>query len=669
MRSGFVVPTIAGDEDWRNGVGHGRAAGLVGRDGELAAVVAALRPGTITTVVGPSGIGKSALARAVVGQLSVTGRAGVDGPDGAAEADSAAEAAGTTESDGREVGPRHPLLDLIVVCDLAGLVDPSTVVTSIVEACGLLPSVRGGAYETLVAHFGRRAVLLLLDGGDQVAVELAATVHTLLEACPTLCVLATVRSSFGLRDETVVPLGPLSRRAGVQLLTATVGARTRSSPDLGPTWSEAVDIVEMVGGSPLALELVGARLAGHSVAGVVAGLRRHVADRPEVETSGAADVTLRWLYDALEPADRAGFQWLSVFVGGFTEAAADDLLADCSAVTGAGGRRARPDAGPWLGADVVRRLVANGFVHELPPDSLTPRRFAFDDPVRRFADLRLGAAGERAPARDTHLVVTGEELDEAAADAAGPRWRRGARRIARERANVRAAVEWAEATLQIDDLDRLLRDLWLVAYWQGDVEPAVWAGRAIRRGTATGARPGAPAHLHAARAAANSGVHVRSLEHHLLALEVDGTDGDRAWARLGAAEDLVALDRIDDAVGMIGELLDGLTDDPVERVLHRAGAAVLLADAGLAVVATALAQARQIVSEARANGSVLALGAALHATAVVARAVGEHETCSASVAEAHALAEREQIGRLGFLLTRFEANAQGPAGRRPPHTR
>jgi predicted ATPase len=223
--------------------------------------------------------------------------------------------------------------------ELAPLDRPEAVPGAVVSALGLRetvlvtsdrPAVQDDPVALLVEYFSPRSALLLLDNCEHVIGAAADLAETLLTRCPGLTILATSREPLGVPGELVRPVEPL-RPDQARRLFAERAAAVR--PDAGVVLrdEEAVaEICRRLDGLPLAIELAAARLRILTP--------RQIADRLDdrfrLLTSGSRTVlprqqTLRavvdWSWELLDEGERTLLREVSVFVGGWDLAAAEEV--------------------------------------------------------------------------------------------------------------------------------------------------------------------------------------------------------------------------------------------------------------------------------------------------------------------------------------------------------
>ncbi|MFF2508846.1 AAA family ATPase [Streptomyces sp. NPDC058067] len=271
-----------------------RSAGLVGRDGAAAELESLLRAKRLVTVVGPGGVGKSALAAQVAGRL-------LDEPWAAA---------GTAD---------------LAALDVPGLVPHNLARALRIDGSPALPQL-----PALAAEIGRRPVLLVVDTCERLAEESAETLEQLVDACPALHVLATSRIPSAAPG--TFPLAPLAPDSAVPLLTSAAreaGAPEDPDPDLAHRICASLD------GLPLALRIAAGQLAHRDADDLLTLIGRPgqlldlPAPMPELpHRLRTLRGSLCWSVRLCTPGERLLWARAGVFTGPFTRADAVTVCAD-----------------------------------------------------------------------------------------------------------------------------------------------------------------------------------------------------------------------------------------------------------------------------------------------------------------------------------------------------
>jgi predicted ATPase/class 3 adenylate cyclase len=258
------------------------ASALVGRERELAELVALLSNGTrLLTLTGPGGTGKTRLALQVAAELVGTPRDGV------------------------------------FWVPLVGLSDPDLLTGEIAQAVG--------APDDLVGFLRGRELLLLLDNFEHL-LDAAPALSTLLSACARIRVLVTSRAPLHVSGEHEFRLDTLAPGAAATLFVER--ARSGGRPLEADATVDA--ICRRLDGLPLAVELAAARtklLAPERLLerldSALALLTTGARDAPERQRTLRA--TISWSYDLLDPDARELFARLSVLAGTFPLEAAEEI--------------------------------------------------------------------------------------------------------------------------------------------------------------------------------------------------------------------------------------------------------------------------------------------------------------------------------------------------------
>ncbi|HET8931251.1 MAG TPA: BTAD domain-containing putative transcriptional regulator, partial [Acidimicrobiales bacterium] len=243
-------------------------APMLGRDADLAAVVAAVGRHRLVTVTGPSGSGKSTLAAHVAAACASDFAGRVHTVDLTDAADQDVLRAFATRL--RVVD--HPLVPLV---------------NNLVDAIGVEP------------------VLLVVETCE-IAIEPVGRAVAALLAAPGLKVLATSQTPLRLRSEHLHRLRPLDLDSAVAILTGaepgvTDGDVDSGRPDIGERLQAAAERLDRL---PLALELAAPRLAAlgvdelERIIDTGGELAWESADRPGRHRS--LDTAIGWSLDRLD---------------------------------------------------------------------------------------------------------------------------------------------------------------------------------------------------------------------------------------------------------------------------------------------------------------------------------------------------------------------------------
>ncbi|MGH3962160.1 MAG: helix-turn-helix transcriptional regulator [Pseudonocardiaceae bacterium] len=334
---------------------------------------------------------------------------------------------------------------------LARLEDAALLPTAVIGALGL-PEVPGWApLDTLVEHLRPRRTLVVLDNCEHLLAACAELSNALLRECPSLTMLTTSRAPLGVPGEATwrVPSMSLPAQPGrepIEVLRQYDAVRlfidraTQVRPNFVITAANAPTVAQIchdLDGIPLAIELAAARVRMMTPEQIAQGLD----DRFRLLTGGSRTVmprhqtlqaSLDWSYQLLSDHERALLRRLSVFVGGWTLDAAEQVCA--------GGGIDR-----YAVLDLLTGLVDKSLV--TTDEQGAEVRYRLLETIRQYGVARLAEAGEVTGARDAHLAY-----HRALAEGAEPlllgagRDDPVLRGIAAEVPNLRAALDWAAAT-------------------------------------------------------------------------------------------------------------------------------------------------------------------------------------------------------------------------------
>ncbi len=380
---------------------------FIGRESELKQVAQLLGGSRLLTIIGAPGAGKTRMAL----------RAAIDGAD------------------------EYPHGAFFI--PLAAVAEPHLVVATIGRVLGLREVVGEPMLDSVKAFLRDRVALLILDNFEHL-LPAASAVGELLDAAPSVRIVATSRAPLGISGEQVFLVPPLAvppadskpAPAAVEAYDAVAlfVARARAAdPDFALTTENsaaAAEITARLDGLPLAIELAAARIKVLTPG----ELRRRLEQRLALLTGGPADVagrhrTMRdaiaWSYELLDPEHQALFRRIAIFQGGFTLDAASVVA----------------DLPEMATLDGVGLLVSGSLLHR--PVHIGEARYGMLEIIREYALEKLAstAEGEETARRHAHyyLRLATEVAPLLTRDPQGV----GVQRLEVEVDNLRAALRYA----------------------------------------------------------------------------------------------------------------------------------------------------------------------------------------------------------------------------------
>jgi predicted ATPase len=337
---------------------------FVGRVDELMLLDKAIHEHRLVTVVAPGGAGKTRLAIAA----------------------------------GQHVRGSFP--DGVWLVDLAGVSQPDEVIQAVAATLQFVEVPGEEVAAALAKRLSAQRSLLVFDNCEHVVDAAGNMAIKLLEAAPTLKILATSREPLGRPGEFRFPLTGLGMAeetgssGDAERLFAQRASEVRPDlihdEDMRPA---IASICRHLDGLPLAIELAAARVDTLSPDEI----DRHLSDRFSLLSDGRADrpahqslqASLDWSYSLLAPAERSAFDYLGIFSGPFGVSAAG-AVTESAAEVGA--------------IDRLRRLVNVSLVQVSPqPGS----QYRLLETVRMYAMAHLREEGifdDAARRHDRHYV-------------------------------------------------------------------------------------------------------------------------------------------------------------------------------------------------------------------------------------------------------------------------
>ncbi|AZP18689.1 LuxR family transcriptional regulator [Streptomyces aquilus] len=427
---------------------------FIGREAELAEIQDVVQRERLVTLMGAGGVGKTRLA------LRTARRMRERCPDG------------------------------VYFVELSELRDPELLANAVAAVVELPEQSERAArtpLEALIAYFGARRLLLVLDTCEHLVDACAVFAQSVLRHCPQARILATSRQPLDAPGERVLQVLPLpvidpddDARPGAEpgdamlLFAERAAAVVRGFALTDANRGPVARLCHRLDGIPLAIELAAVRLRALSLEQLLARLDR----RFRLLSGGSRGVlprhqTLRtaidWSHGLCTEQEQVLWVRLSVFAGEFELTAAEEVC-----------------AGPGLPPEEILEcligLVDKAIVLRLDDEGDGgDARYRMLDTIREYGRERLAESGAELEYRTRHrdhCLALAEEFDARWLTRDQVGWMR---RAWRERASLRSALEFCctepgEATAGL----RLAAALW--GLWLGTgrtVEGLYWLERLL----------------------------------------------------------------------------------------------------------------------------------------------------------------------------------------------
>ncbi len=255
-------------------------------------------------------------------------------------------------------------------CDLSDTSSLDGIHYAIASTLGVRLGANDPATQVTEAIGDRGRCLVVLDNFEQVVQHAPATVGRWLHARDAVF-MVTSRERLHLAGEVVQLVEPLPLDGpAIDLFVARARAvRHDFAPDAAQR-NAIADVVTLLDGLPLAIELAAARIAVLSPSQLLVRLRdrfKLLAGRRGVTRQSTLRAAIDWSWDLLSAWEQAALEQCSVFDGGFALAAAETVI-DLSAW---------PEAPPVI--DAMQALVDKSLLHRWTPDA-APTRHDIDEP-------------------------------------------------------------------------------------------------------------------------------------------------------------------------------------------------------------------------------------------------------------------------------------------------
>lgn len=235
------------------------------------------------------------------------------------------------------------------IIELSPVTDPELVAKEISTVLNLKEDPGVDIFETLKGFLKDKKILLLFDNTEHLLLKCAQIAESLLAYCPDLKIISTSREPFNIQGETIYRIPPLSMPAkiknetfeslsGYESVRLFLERANSINSNFKLTEENIYIVAELckkLDGIPLAIELASKRVNVLPVEEIF----KRLDDRFKLLTGGNSTALPRqktlkalidWSYDMLSPNEQILLQRLSIFMGGWTLEAAEEICSDDS---------------------------------------------------------------------------------------------------------------------------------------------------------------------------------------------------------------------------------------------------------------------------------------------------------------------------------------------------
>jgi predicted ATPase/DNA-binding SARP family transcriptional activator len=394
---------------------------FIGREKELREIVRLLSGNRLVTLTGSGGVGKTRLSL----------QAGVE--------------------------VLNQFQDGVWFIELAPLADPDLIPQTILSALHLGEQPGKAPLTVLQEQLYSKRLLLILDNCEHLKEPSAKVVHVLLMSTPEVRILSTSREALNIREELawrVPSLAVPEPRSDLDQLTQYESVRLfiERSVLVQPYFtvdqaglSAIAQICSRLDGIPLAIELAAARVKALTVHQIASRLD----DCFQLLTRGSPVVlerhqTLRaaidWSYNLLNADERKLLSRLSVFMGGWTLEAAEQICIR--------------QQGEFDVLDVLSDLIDKSLV--IMDGSGVEARYHLLETTRQYSLEKLYDSKEVELWRNQHLTYFLELAEKGNSEITGPHQAEVIDRLDAELDNFRAALDWCVSNHHVESALQIL---------------------------------------------------------------------------------------------------------------------------------------------------------------------------------------------------------------------
>ena len=329
---------------------------------------------------------------------------------------------------------------------LDALSQPDQIPNALAALFRIRPVPERSNIEQLLDVLGRRILLLILDNCEHLRDASVRLIGTLLAGCPHLKILTTSREVLGVDGETIYTVPSLSLPEELQVMplekkvpefealrlfherAGLVMQAFKLSPE---NTGIVTAICRCLDGIPLAIELAAARLDILQPHEILEQLRASFAllvqrGHAAVPRHQSMRASMDWSWGLLAEEERVFLRRLSVFVGGWTLEAAQQVC-------------------EGQAVQILVALAAKSLIVVQKVEGQATR-YRLHEIIRQYAAEKLSQANEADLLRERHLQYYLSLAGQAEIALVGPASAEWMVQLNREDGNLHAALAWAEKT-------------------------------------------------------------------------------------------------------------------------------------------------------------------------------------------------------------------------------
>ncbi|MCW3054200.1 MAG: transcriptional regulator, LuxR family, partial [Chthonomonadales bacterium] len=411
--------------------------------------------------------------------------------------------------------------------DLTALLDPNRIVQAISAVLKLRAKPGSDLRTMLTDYLAERRMLLILDNCEQLLEGCAELAEALLEECGDLKILVTSRHPLRLAGEVDwrvpsletpdpehLPSGGAELVAAVRRYAATelfVECAKAAQKTFALTGENAADVARIclrLDGIPLALQLAATRIKALTA--------KQIAERMDdgfhLLTGGSRTIprhqtlqaTMDWSCQLLSEQERALLSRVSVFAGGWTLEAAEQVCSDLRGNAQVTPMNNQPSAFDKRPSSIAKEAVLDllaGLVEKslvLCEDRLEEARYRLLGTIRQYSAERLRESGQDPAVRAQHRNYFVQLAESAEPHLRGAEQQRWLDRLEAEQENLNSALEFAFSVPPASDPGDNSKDLsgarlaaalgWFWHTRGTAIEGLRWMEKALEYGGSTSSR-------------------------------------------------------------------------------------------------------------------------------------------------------------------------------------